>query len=58
MSDSVYINKLFEKFNIEKFGYYCFLSGIFFLASAVGVSILLLYLYPGSIEFLELKNIF
>ena len=29
-------------FKIEKFGYICFLTGIFFLASAVGISILLL----------------
>ena len=30
-----------KNFNTEKFGFYCFLSGVFFLASAVGVSIIL-----------------
>ena len=55
MIDSIYINKLLEKFNIEKFGYYCFLSGIFFLASAVGVSILLLFI-SVTITFLKPKN--
>ena len=55
MIDSIYINKLLEKFNIEKFGYYCFLTGIFFLASAVGVSILLL-LISVTITFLKPKN--
>ena len=55
MSDSIYINRLFKKFNIEKFGYYCFLTGIFFLASAVGVSILLL-LISVTITFIKPKN--
>ncbi len=37
-----YKNKLFLDANIEKFGLFCFLTGIFFLASAVGISILFL----------------
>ena len=35
------INSL-KAINLEKFGYICFLTGIFFLASAVGISVLLL----------------
>ena len=42
MNFYLYKKKLIKNFNIEKFGYICFLSGIFFLASAVGISILLL----------------
>tara|TARA_A100001388_G_C28726230_1_gene479078 strand:- start:7 stop:1329 length:1323 start_codon:yes stop_codon:yes gene_type:complete len=38
----LYKKNLIKNFNIEKFGYICFLTGIFFLASAVGISILLL----------------
>tara|TARA_A100001388_G_C28761240_1_gene497941 strand:- start:7 stop:1308 length:1302 start_codon:yes stop_codon:yes gene_type:complete len=38
----LYKNKLIKEFNIEKFGFFCFLAGIFFLASAVGISIILL----------------
>ena len=38
----LYKNKLIKEFNIEKFGFICFLAGIFFLASAVGISIILL----------------
>ncbi len=38
----LYKNKLIKRFEIEKFGFVCFLAGIFFLASAVGLSILLL----------------
>ena len=34
--------KSLEAFNLERFGYFCFLTGIFFLASAVGISVLLL----------------
>ena len=34
--------KSLEAFNLERFGYFCFLAGIFFLASAVGISVLLL----------------
>ena len=37
-----YINRFLNGFDIEKFGFICFLTGIFFLASAVCVSILLL----------------
>ena len=37
-----YKNRLFLDANIEKFGLFCFLTGIFFLASAVGISILFL----------------
>ncbi len=37
-----YIKRFLNGFNIEKFGFICFLTGIFFLASAVGLSILLL----------------
>ena len=33
-------NKLLKDFNKEKFGFFCFLTGIFFLASAVGISII------------------
>ena len=35
-------NKLLEILNLERFGYLCFLAGIFFLASAVGISVILL----------------
>ena len=42
MHENLYKNKFFNNFNIDKFGLICFLSGIFFLASAVGISILLL----------------
>ena len=41
MIDYLYIDKLFKNFNSEKFGFYCFLSGVFLLASAVGLSIIL-----------------
>lgn len=34
--------KLLDSISLEKFGYFCFLAGIFFLASAVGISVLLL----------------
>lgn len=34
--------KSLEAINLERFGYFCFLAGIFFLASAVGISVLLL----------------
>ena len=42
MTISIYKNRLIKEFNIEKFGFICFLTGIFFLASAVGISIILL----------------
>ena len=42
MSDYLYKNKLLVHPYIEKFGLFCFLTGVFFLASAVGISILLL----------------
>ena len=42
MSLYLYKNNLIKDFNIQKFGFICFLTGIFFLASAVGISILLL----------------
>ena len=35
-------SKLFKDFKIEKFGFFCFLTGVFFLASAVGISIIFL----------------
>ena len=42
MSDYLYKKNLVIYPHIEKFGLFCFLLGIFFLASAVGISILLL----------------
>ena len=42
MSFYLYKDKLFNNFNIDKLGLLCFLSGIFLLASAVGISLLLL----------------
>ena len=52
-----YRYKLFFKdFNIEKFGFYSFLAGVFFLASAVGVSIILL-LISLLISFLRPQNL-
>jgi len=56
MSDSNK-NILFEEFDIEKFGLFCFLTGIFFLASAVGISIIFL-LISVFISFLKPKNFF
>ena len=44
MIQSLYKDKFFKDFNPEKFGFYCFLSGVFFLASAVGISIILLFI--------------
>ena len=38
----LYKNKLIKEFNIKNFNFFCFLAGIFFLASAVGISIILL----------------
>ena len=53
----LYKRKLIKNFNIEKFGYICFLTGIFFLASAVGISILLL-LTSVIISFKKLRKFF
>ena len=41
MNDNLYKNKFIKNFNTEQFGFYCFLSAVFFLASAVGISIIL-----------------
>ena len=50
-------NILFEEFDIERFGLFCFFTGIFFLASAVGVSIIFL-LISVFIAFLKQKNFY
>ena len=42
MQDYLYKLKLNKNFDIETFSFLCFLTGVFFLASAVGVSIILL----------------
>ena len=55
MSDYLYKNRLLKKFNLEKIGFYCFLTGIFLLASAVGISILLL-LISLILSFINSKN--
>ena len=36
------LKKFFKNFNLEKFGLICFFTGVFFLASALGISIILL----------------
>lgn len=41
MSNYIHM-KIFKELNIEKIGLFCFLSGVFFLASAVGISIILI----------------
>ena len=48
-------NILFEEFDVERFGLFCFLTGIFFLASAVGISIIF-FLVSIFIAFLKPKN--
>ncbi len=47
----------FKDLNIDKIGFYSFLAGIFFLASAVGISIILL-LVSLFISFLKPQNLF
>ena len=47
----------FKDLNIDKIGFYSFLAGIFFLASAVGISIILL-LISLFLSFLKPQNLF
>ena len=49
--------KFFKSWNAEKFGFFCFLTGIFFLASAVGISILF-FLISILISFLKPYSFF
>ena len=55
---SIYINKLLEKFNIEKFGYYCFLTGIFFSSLSSWCINSIIINFGQFISFLKPKKFF
>ena len=42
MDDNLYKKNLFKSYSINNIGLICFFTGIFFLASAVGISLILL----------------